>query len=101
VDLPDAARHEYDALRQLQSLQLAPEPVFFNSSVGAVVVYQYMEGEMWDRRVPSATELGDLAEVWLRVHGFHTDGLWMSTGQARPWPGIVARLRSPLEAYVR
>jgi Phosphotransferase enzyme family len=60
-----------------------------------------MEGEMWDRRVPSATELGDLAEVWPRLHQFQTDGLWMCTGQARPWLEVVAGLRTALEAYAR
>ena len=74
-DLPDAAQHEYEALRYLESLQLAQEPVFFDAKVGPVLVYHYMEDEMWDRRVRSASELGDLARVWLRFHGLHPDGL--------------------------
>lgn len=100
-DLPDAAQHEYEALRYLESLQLAPEPVFFDAKVGPVVVYHYMEGEMWDRRVPSASELGDLARVWLRFHGLHPDGLWICSGQTRPWTDVVAGLRKPMEAYAR
>ena len=56
ADRPSAPRHEYDALRRLEALHLAPEPLFFDPSVGPVVVYRYMEGEMWDRRVPSAAE---------------------------------------------
>ena len=56
---------------------------------------------MWDRRIPSATELGDLAELWLRFHSFHTYGLWMARGSAGSWPDIVARLRTRLEAYAR
>lgn len=51
ADRPEAPRHEYEALRRLRSLQLAPEPVFFDVSVGPVVVYRYMEGQMWDRRI--------------------------------------------------
>jgi Phosphotransferase enzyme family len=101
ADRPEAAHHEYAALRHVESLQLAPEPVFFSRSVGPVVVYRYMEGNMWDRRVPLARELRDLAELWLRFHELETGGLWMSTGQATPWPGIVARLRAPLVAYAR
>src|SRR5919199_4289288 len=57
ADVPEAAQHEYAALRHVESLQFAPEPVFFDPSVGPVVIYRYMEGEMWDRRVPSAEEL--------------------------------------------
>src|SRR5690348_11987365 len=40
-----------------------------------------------------------VAELWLRLHELETDRLWMSTGQARPWEGVVVRLRRPLEAY--
>jgi len=39
----------------------------FNPSVGRVVVYRDMEGEMWDRRVPSATELRDLAAALVQM----------------------------------
>jgi thiamine kinase-like enzyme/shikimate kinase len=101
ADRPDAPRHEYEALRRLKSLQLAPEPVFFGPTLGPVVVYQFMEGDMWDRRVPSATELRPLAELWRRFHCLDTDGLWLATGQATPWRDIEARLRAPIEAYAR
>ena len=74
ADLPDAARHECEALRFLESLQLAPVPVFFDPNVGPVVVYRYMEGEMWDRRMPSAAELRALAEAWLQFHCLSADG---------------------------
>jgi hypothetical protein len=99
ADLPDAAQHEYQALRRLDSLQLAPQPVFFDPSIGRVVVYRYMEGEMWDRRVPSAAELRALAELWLRFHDLRADGLWVATGQAMPWSEIETGLRAPLDAY--
>ncbi len=99
ADRPSAPRHEYDALRRLETLHLAPEPLFFDPRVGPVVVYRYMEGDMWDRRVPSAAELGTLAELWLQFHCLGTDGLWLATGQARPWAEIEARLRAPLQAY--
>jgi aminoglycoside phosphotransferase (APT) family kinase protein len=100
-DVPDAAEREYAALRRLDSLQLAPEPVFFDPSVGPVVVYRYMEGEMWDRRVPTARELGDLAELWLRFHRLDTAGLWIARGSTGSWVDIVTVLRTRLEAYGR
>jgi len=58
-----AAEREFAALRLVEGLDLAPKPVFFDPAVGPVVVYEYLEGTMWDRRVPSATELGALAEA--------------------------------------
>jgi hypothetical protein len=99
ADRPSAARHEYDALRRLEALHLAPKPLFFDPRVGPVVVYRYMEGEMWDRRVPSAAELGALAELWLRFHCLGTDGFWLATGQARSWGEIEARVRAPVQSY--
>jgi Phosphotransferase enzyme family len=99
ADRPSAARHEHAALGRLQALHLAPEPLFFDPSAGTVVVYRYMEGEMWDRRVPSAAELGALAELWLQFHCLGTDGFWLATGQARSWAEIEARLRAPLQSY--
>jgi hypothetical protein len=99
ADRPYAPRHEYDALCRLEALHVAPEPLFFDPSGGPVVVYRYMDGEMWDRRVPSAVELGALAELWLRFHSLGTDGFWLATGQASSWAEIEARLRAPLQSY--
>jgi Phosphotransferase enzyme family len=99
ADRPYAPRHEYDALCRLEALHLAPEPLFFDPSVGPVVVYRYMDGEMWDRRVPSAVELGALAELWLQFHCLGTDGFWLATGQARSSAESEARLRAPVRSY--
>jgi Phosphotransferase enzyme family len=99
ADRPSASRHEYGALRRMEGLHLAPGPLFFDASVGPVVVYRYMKGEMWDRRVPSAVELGALAELWLRFNCLGTDGFWLATGQAKSWAEIEARLRAPLQSY--
>jgi hypothetical protein len=52
---------EYRALQVVQHLDIAPRPVFFDPSVGPVVVYEFLDGEMWDRRVPSFAELERLA----------------------------------------
>ena len=52
----DAPLNEYRALRLVESMDIAPPPLFFDPSVGPVVVYQYLEGVMWDRRVPVAAE---------------------------------------------
>jgi hypothetical protein len=57
-------------------------------NVGPVVVYHYMKGEMWNRRVPSAAELRALAELWLRFHHLQADGLWVAIGQAAAWSAV-------------
>ena len=41
-----------------------------------MVVYEYLDGEMWDRRRPSADELAALAEVWLTVHAIPPERVW-------------------------
>lgn len=101
ADRPDAPAHEYAALRHVESLKLAPEPLFFDPRVGPVLVYRYMEGDMWDRRVPSGSELRALAELWLRVQELNADALWVTAGQAAPWPAVMASLRALHDSYAR
>jgi thiamine kinase-like enzyme len=50
------------------------------SVFGPLVLYEYLEGEMWGRRRPSAAELGQLANVWLQVSAISAEGLWLSRG---------------------
>ena len=56
--LPDekheAAAREYRALGLMTALDLAPRPVFYDAALGPAVVYEFMEGEMWDRSKPTA-----------------------------------------------
>src|SRR5437763_5576433 len=63
--LPDekhaAAAREYQALALMAPLDLAPRTVFFDPALGPVVIYEFMEGDMWDRRKPSAAGLAQLA----------------------------------------
>jgi aminoglycoside phosphotransferase (APT) family kinase protein len=95
----DAPSNEYRALRLVEHLDIAPRPAFFDPAVGPVVVYAYMDGTMWDRRVPSAVELESLAALWVALHGLPIEGLWVGRGQARNSPTLVGRLRAPIERY--
>jgi len=95
----DGPQNEYRALQLVEPLDVAPRPVFFDPSVGPVVVYAFMEGAMWDRRVPSAMELEALAEVWIQVHALLAEGLWVGRGQAESWSTLVQRLQAPIERY--
>lgn len=58
---------EYKTLRLLAAMDVAPQPIFFDPSVGPVVIYEYMEGEAWDRRAATADELAALADIWIRT----------------------------------
>ncbi|UCC63732.1 MAG: hypothetical protein JSV36_01345, partial [Anaerolineae bacterium] len=83
AEFDDAPRREICALERLALLDVAPQPVCYQpktSEFGPLVLYEYMEGEMWGRRRPSAAELGQLAEVWLQVGAVPTGGLWLSRG---------------------
>jgi hypothetical protein len=83
AEFDDAPRREIGALERLAPLDVAPQPVYLQpmtSEFGPLVLYEYMEGEMWGRRRPSAAELGQLAEVWLKASALPTEGLWLSRG---------------------
>jgi aminoglycoside phosphotransferase (APT) family kinase protein len=95
----DGPLNEYRALRLVEPLDIAPRPVFFDPSLGQVVVYEFLDGTMWDRRVPSAAELSSLADRWVELHSLPIEGLWIGRGQARNAPTQVLRLRAPIERY--
>ena len=77
---PDPATCEYHALQLVAPLDLAPKPVSLLPPLppqrGAVVVYEFMPGVMWDRTPPSAGQLAQLAESWLRIHAIEPAGMW-------------------------
>jgi hypothetical protein len=79
-----APLHEHRSLELLAPFDVAPQPVGVElehaPEVGPIVVYEYLDGEMWDRRKPSAARLAALADVWLTVHSVPTDQLWEARG---------------------
>jgi aminoglycoside phosphotransferase (APT) family kinase protein len=104
----DAPRREYAALQLLAPLDVAPQPVFYRpeptASLGPLVLYEYLEGEMWGQRKPSPAELGQLAALWLRLSALPTEGLWLSRGYERSLgegalEERVAQFRAQFEAY--
>jgi aminoglycoside phosphotransferase (APT) family kinase protein len=94
----DAAR-EFRALKLLAPLELAPQPVCFEPARGPTVIYEYMEGAMWDRRKPEAAELRQLAEAWLKVNAVRADGLWPSRSHERKWADIANAIRTSFLQY--
>ena len=74
---------EFEALKLLKPLGIAPRPFFFeplSPSHKPLVAYEFMEGEMWDRCRPSQSQLAQLAQVWLVMNSLPTENLWLSRG---------------------
>jgi aminoglycoside phosphotransferase (APT) family kinase protein len=98
----DAPRREFRALQLMAPLDLAPRPVFYEPatpSQGPRVAYEFMEGEMWDRRKPTPAELAQLADVWLKLNAVPTEGLWFSRNWELPSVEIETRFRTILNHY--
>ena len=97
AELSIAPRREYQALEILAPLDLAPQPVFFDPCVGPVVIYEYLEGEMWDRQTPTSADLHMLAAAWLKIQTLQIN--WFSRGSERDLREIENQLQSGLQAY--
>lgn len=98
-ELQDAPAREFRALQLLAALDIAPQPVFFDPVLAPVVIYEFMDGAMWDRRRPTPTDLARLAAVWLKMNAIPTDGVWMSRGCDRSFREIEGDLRARVHAY--
>jgi aminoglycoside phosphotransferase (APT) family kinase protein len=94
-ELESAPLHEYRALQLLSPLDVAPQPVFFDPTVGPVIVYEFMPGEMWDRQPPA--DLNKMIEIWLRIQDLPVD--WPSHGSNRPLSEVEDGIRQEVNAY--
>lgn len=94
-----APQREFCALQKLQTLDVAPRPVFYDPNLGPLVVYRFMAGEMWNRRRPTPAELRQLAGLWLQINQLPTGDLWLSHGQERTWAEIDASFRQAFQDY--
>lgn len=93
-----AALREFQALQWLAPLDLAPQPVLHAPEhglpgIGPLLVYKYMEGEMWDRQPRTSADLAALAEGWRLMNSLPLDGLWPSYG------GTLDTLRTYVERF--
>ena len=98
-ELDDAPRREFEALQLLSPLDVAPQPVFYDPNLGPVVIYEFLAGEMWDRKKPTAVQLQQLADLWLTLNNLPTDGLWLSRGMERSVAEIAQRFHNFLQNY--
>jgi aminoglycoside phosphotransferase (APT) family kinase protein len=106
AEFQDAPRREFNALERLAPFDVAPQPVFYKSvdpdsrpELGPVVIYQFMAGKAWDRRKPSSSDLGQLADLWLQVNALSGDDLWLSRGYDRPLHESETRFAALFQAY--
>jgi Ser/Thr protein kinase RdoA (MazF antagonist) len=94
---------EHRALEMLAPFDIAPQPIGVelghSQEVGPIVVYEYLDGEMWGRRKPSDDELAALADVWLTVDSLSSQGAWAARGTNRSASERFARFSDRLRAF--
>ncbi|HEX9074506.1 MAG TPA: aminoglycoside phosphotransferase family protein [Anaerolineae bacterium] len=95
----EAPRREFRALELLAPLDIAPSPVSYDPALGPVVIYQYMPGEMWDRRRPTPGDLARLADLWLKMNDIPTEGVLPSRGMDRTMAEIETGIRTGFQTY--
>lgn len=98
-ELTVAPAREHSALELLAAYDIAPQPIFYDPAVAPVVIYEYLEGEMWDRCKPTATQLAQLAQLWLTMHSVPTTNLWLSRGWERTADEVIALFRAGFDRY--
>jgi aminoglycoside phosphotransferase (APT) family kinase protein len=95
--------HEHRALELLAPLDVAPRPVGIEEEHdpdgGPLVVYEYLDGEMWGRRKPSSEELRALAEVWLKVDSVSAQVDWEARGTNHTVAARYARFDTRMRAF--
>jgi aminoglycoside phosphotransferase (APT) family kinase protein len=99
----EAPLREYQALDLAAGLDIAPRPVTFMPAAGVyrpTIIYEYLDGTMWDRRWPAPAELEKLADVWLRMNSVKSDGLWLSRGTGESLPSIFKRVHDRFIAFL-
>lgn len=95
----DAPAREFRALQLLEPLDVAPRPIFYDPKIAPIVVYEFMEGEMWDRKRPSPHELAQLAQLWTKMHAIPTGRLWLARDQYMPPTALESRFRDSFQRY--
>lgn len=98
-----APLHEHRALELLAPLDVAPRPVglelAYGADFGPLVVYDYLEGEMWGRRKPSEDELQTLAEVWLSIDSLSSQVDWDARGTNHTVATRFARFEARMREF--
>ncbi len=94
-----APAREYKSLQVLATMDIAPQPVFFDPDVGPVVIYEYLEGEMWNRRAVTGNDLSKLASVWIKMSAAPVD--WVSRNYEYPLQALEPEFYARVGSYLQ
>ncbi len=95
---------EFRALELLSDLDIAPQPRAYiphQPDRKPIVVYDYMDGQMWDRRIPTAGELSHLSALWIQISEIESDALWVSRNYEHSTSDVWKGVRKMLQNYSR
>ena len=98
----EAPNREFKALELLSHLDIAPQPrAIFPQKRNRrpLVVYDYMDGQMWDRRTPGAEDLARLSDIWIQMNSIQDDNLWLSRHEERPILRIWQDIEQLFDGY--
>lgn len=101
-EFDDAPRREFAAMRLLASFDIAPQPIHFepyNEAQNPIVIYEFMDGQMWDRDSPTADQLEQLATIWLQMNSATIEDLWLSRGMERTGEQIADQFALRFQDY--
>jgi aminoglycoside phosphotransferase (APT) family kinase protein len=101
-EIDDAARREYHSLKLLSSLNIAPQPIHYEKPADnqkPIVIYEFMQGEMWNRTPPTQAELAQLADLWIQMNSVSVENLWLSRGMERKSDQIVEEFNMRFQKY--
>jgi hypothetical protein len=97
-EMDAAPAREYRALQVLAPLDIAPRLVYYEPATGPLVIYEYMPGEMWDRRPVTSGDLSRLLQVWLKINAAPAD--WLARNTERSLQSFAIEFRSQFENYL-
>ena len=100
----ESAEREIRSLKLLVPLDLAPRPVGSadaSDDRGPVVLYEFLEGDMWSRHRPSAGQLRNLADAYVKINSIPPDGLWLAANMDVPLRYRVLSFHQVFDEYAR
>lgn len=95
----DAPRRDFNCMQRLSELNIAPKPVFYDPNLGPLIIYEYLEGEIWPRKRPSPQMLTQLAETWFILHGLPTTNLWLARSMEQPAQAVASQCEEIFQTY--
>lgn len=101
-EFDDAPRREYETMQLLTPLDIAPQPIHYEKHTDTqkpIVIYEFMQGEMWDRHIPTSDKLQQLANLWLQMNRVPVENLWLSRGMERTGEKIAEQFVDRFQNY--